>query len=100
MSITPAPGSIYPRQHVQIRGNFLDDYRHMRDPLRHRLHTWKMVMLEMSPLQVPPDGHIEARARRLSPEELQALREEMITASAWMKAELSRRRVVTALLVP
>lgn len=100
MSITPAPGSIYPRQHVQITGKGLDGYRHMRDPLRHRLHTWKTVMPEMSPPPAPPDGYVEARARRLSPEELQALREDMIAASAWMKAELSRRRVVTALLVP
>lgn len=50
-------------------------------------------MPEMSPPPVPPDGYVEARARRLSPEELQALREDMIAASAWMKAELSRRRV-------
>ncbi|MNJ39564.1 hypothetical protein D3C77_344400 [compost metagenome] len=89
MSITPASGS----KNVQITGKGLDGYRHMRDSLRSRLPPGKTAMSEMSPFQAPPDGHGEARARRLSPEELQALREDMIAASAWMKAELSRRRV-------
>jgi hypothetical protein len=50
-------------------------------------------MPQIGQSQATPTAHAEARVRRLSTEEVRALRKDMIAASAWMKAELSRRRV-------
>lgn len=49
-------------------------------------------MTQIGQSQATPTAHAEASARRLSTEEIRALREDMVAASTWMKAELSRRR--------